>query len=240
MKASSLSLLALFLPSVAAAHIGISPKQAPATTNQVVTFAINHGCKIKDSNNVEHEYDTLSVQIDIPAAIDGKTVRVMPVEFAGAPVVTRDGDGAVTSVKWTRDVADLQPVDGLGYYELKLKLPIPGAPFTAIPFVITQTCKDGNGDDIVVVWSGPSSNPEPSPVLYVTSDKHSYGWNKYTLTTPVANADFGKYFGDALIVWKGTSAFSPNMVVNTLIAATPGVTPLEADLAAGDEIWVKY
>lgn len=239
MKASSLSLLALFVPSVAAAHIGLTPKPAPAKTSQVLTFAINHGCKVTDVNDstIEHELDTLSIEIDIPAAIDGKSVRAMPSDFGAKAVMTTDGNGAVTSIKWTRDPADLQPPDNLGYYEIKLKIAVPDAPFTQIPFVIKQTCMDGT-TPVEVLWEG--GEPEPSPVLYVTSDKHSYGWNKYTLTSAVANADFGKYFGDALIVWKGTSAFSPNMVVNMLIAATPGVTPLEADLAAGDEIWVKY
>lgn len=239
MKLYPLALLALFLPSVAAAHIGITTGNAQAKTTAKVTFAINHGCKIKDTNTppVEHELDTLSVQIDIPAGIDGKNVRAMPSDFGGKPVVTKDNNGLVTSIKWTRSAADLQATDDLGYYEITLKVGIDDVPFTKIPFVLTQTCKDENDNDVVVVWQG--TGTEPAPVLNVVP-KHESGWNKLTLTAAVAAADFGVFFGDAQIVWKGTSAFSKNMAVNALIGMTPGVTLLDSDLAAGDEIWVKY
>lgn len=240
MKFYRLSILALFVPTVADAHLGIPSGAAIAKSSNKVTFAINHGCKVQDTNDptIEHELDTLSVQIDIPAGIDGKTVRPMPSDFGGKPAVTKDGNGAVTSIKWTRDVADLQAQDDLGYYEITLKMTVNDVPFTRIPFVVTQTCKDGNGNDVTVVWQGPSE-PEPSPRLTVVP-KYEKGWNKLTLTAAVAAADFGIYFSDALIVWKGTAAFSKNQAINMLIGMTPGVTLLDSDLAAGDEIWVKY
>ncbi len=239
MKHHLLSVLALFLPSVASAHVGLMPKPAPAKTSQVVTFAINHGCKIQDANDPlkEHELDTMSVQIDIPAGIDGKTVRAMPSDFGAKPEMTMDAEGAVTSIKWTRDVADLQPADSLGYYELSVKLSTPDAPYTQIPFVLTQTCMDGV-NPVTVLWEG--GEPDPSPVLYVVPQQHERGWNKLTLSTAVAFDDFKYYFSDTLIIWKGKAAFSPNMAVAMLIGMTPGVTALDTDLAAGDEIWVKY
>lgn len=237
MKLYRFSFLALFLPSVAAAHIEISSGNANAGKTAKVTFAINHGCKIPDANDstVEHELDTLSIQIDIPAGVDGKTVRAMPSDFGGAPVMTKDADGAITSVKWTRDVSDLQPQDSLGYYEITLKLTVPDAPFTRVPFVVTQTCMDGS-TPIVVAWD---DTAEPAPRLTVLP-QHESGWNKLTLTTAVAFSDFKYYFNDAAIVWKGTSAFSKNAVVSMLIGMTAGVTAINSDLAAGDEIWVKY
>jgi len=94
-------------------------------------------------------------------------------------------------------------------------------------------------DDMTVVWSGPSSNPEPSPLLVVVP-AHSPGWNKIALTAAVAAKDFGAYFGDAQVVWKGSAAFSANATVSALIGTTAGVTTLTTDLAIGDEIWVKY
>lgn len=238
MKFSRLGILGLFLPSVAAAHIEINSGPVLADTNgQKVTFAINHGC-----NN--STLDTLSIQVDIPPGIDGKKLRVMPSDFGGKPEVTKDTTtGAITSVKWTRDPADLQDGD-LNYYELTLKVNVADVPFTAIPFTITQVCRAAGGpadgsEDVTVVWTGPHSNPEPAAELFVVPF-HEKGWNKLVLPTAVANGDFGTYFGDALIVWKGTSAFSPNEAVSMLIGMTPGVTPLSTDLAAGDEIWVKY
>jgi hypothetical protein len=90
-----------------------------------------------------------------------------------------------------------------------------------------------------VIWTGPPSEAEPSPQLVVVP-AHSTGWNKLVLTTDVAIADLGAYFGDAQVVWRGTAAFSANATVAGLIAKTTGVSVLASDLATGDEIWVKY
>jgi uncharacterized protein YcnI len=237
MKLYCVSLLTLFIPSLAAAHITIA--SGPAIANKVgqkVTFAVNHGCTAANKKKL----DTLSIKVDIPAGIDPASVRPMPSDFAATPEVTRDGTN-VTSVTWLRDEGALQS-DDLAYYEITLRLKVLDVPFTKIPFVITQVCRPKGGtatDDVVVVWTGPSSNPEPSPQLVVVP-AHSPGWNKVVLTAGVAVGDFGAYFGDAQIVWKGTAAFSPNASVAELIPGTAGATTLAADLAVGDEIWVKY
>lgn len=232
-----LALLALFIPSVAAAHITISSGPAIANkTGQKVTFAVNHGCTGADNAKL----DTLSIRVDIPEGIDPTSVRAMPSDFAAKPDVVKNAANVV-SATWLRNADDLQP-DDVAYYEITLRLKVADVPFTKIPFVITQICRPRGGserDDVVVVWTGPSSNPEPSPLLVVVP-AHSPGWNKITLTTAIAAKDFGAYFGDAQVVWKGTAAFSPNATVATLIGMTAGVTALTTDLAAGDEIWVKY
>jgi len=234
MKLYRLSFLVLFVPALATAHIGITTGPALAKTNQKVTFAINHGCHETPTGP---ELDTYAVKIDIPAGIDGTTVRAMPSDF-GRAVITKNGN-AVTSVKWTRPTADLQAAGDLGYYEITLKMKTNDVPFTKIPFVVTQYCKNANGDDVVLAWDD-TTTAEPSPRLIVVPQQHERGWNKLTLTTAVAVAEFGDYFGDALIVWKGTSAYSKTKAVSEAIGTTPGVTLLATDLAAGDEIWVKY
>ena len=66
------------------------------------------------------------------------------------------------------------------------------------------------------------------------------GWNKYTLAAAIVATDLPAYFGDSQIVWKGTAAYSPNALVAAMIGMTAGVTALTGDLAASDEIWVKY
>ena len=231
------SCLALLIPSLAAAHITITSGPAIANkSGQKVTFAINHGCTAENNAKL----DTLSIQVDIPEGIDPTSVRAMPSDFAPTPIVTKSAANVV-SARWTRNATELQS-DDVAYYEITLRLKVADVPFTRIPFVITQVCRPQGGterDDVRVVWTGPSSNPEPSPQLVVVP-AHSTGWNKIALTTAVAAKDFGAYFGDAQVVWKGTSAFSPNPTVATLIGTTTGVTALTADLAAGDEIWVKY
>lgn len=237
MKLYRLALLAPMIPSLAAAHITIA--SGPATANksgQKVTFAVNHGCT--DANN--NKLDTLSIQVDIPAGIDPTSVRPMASDFAATPVVSRT-DANVTSVKWSRDPDELQPAD-FAYYELTLRLKVTDVPLTRIPFVITQVCRARGAapaDDVTVLWTGPSTNPEPSPLLVVVP-AHAPGWNRLVLTAPVTVADLGSYFGDAQILWKGTAAFSANAAVAALIATTTGATVLAADLASGDEIWVKY
>jgi uncharacterized protein YcnI len=225
------SILAVTIPALAAAHVGIPSGPAIANkTGQKITFGISHGCD---------GIDTLSIKIDIPAGVDATTVKPMPSDFDPTPEVMKSGT-AVTYVKWEKSPADLQLTDNT-YYELTLRMKVTDVPFTRIPFTITQVCRPQGGsaaDDVTVVWTG-TAEPEPAPRLVVVP-AHVDGWNKLTLSTAVAAADLGVYFGDAQIVWRGTEAFSNNMAIMAVIGMTPGVTALSTDLAAGDEIWVKY
>jgi periplasmic copper chaperone A len=237
MKISRFGLLAVLLPSIASAHITIASGPALANkSGQKISFAINHGCTATSGAKL----DTLSIKIDIPTGIDATSVRALPSDFGGTPIVTKSGTN-VTSVEWDRPAAELQASD-VAYYELTLRLKILDVPFTKIPWVITQVCRPQGGtaaDDVTVIWTGPSTNAEPSPLLTVVPS-HVTGWHKLTLTTAILAADMGVYFGDAQIVWKGTTAFSANAFTATLITMTSGVTALTADLSVGDEIWVKY
>lgn len=235
------SILAVSVPALATAHIGVPSGIAQANkSGQKITFGINHGC----DGTGGAKLDTLSVEITIPDAIDKTSVRAMPSDLDPTPLVTK-ASTSVTSIKWSRDPADLQDGD-VAYYEVTFRAKVTDVPFTAIPFVIKQVCRPqggdaGGADDVTVTWTGPdaSGNPEPSPNVYV-APIHANGWNKITVSTAVANKDLGIYFSDAQIIWRGTEAFSPNMAVNAVIGMTPGVTALTGDLAAGDEIWVKY
>jgi hypothetical protein len=237
MQLSRLACLALLVPSIASAHISIGSGPALANkSGQKITFAINHGCTATSGAKL----DTLSIKVDIPAGIDPTSVRALPSDFGGTPIVTKSGNN-ITSVEWDRPAADLQPSD-VAYYELTLRLKVLDVPFTKIPWVITQVCRPQGGtaaDDVTVIWTGPSTNVEPSPVLTVVP-AHAAGWHRFTLTTAIPAADMGVYFGDAQIVWKGTAAFSSNAFTAALITMTTGVTALTGDLAVGDEIWVKY
>ena len=206
-------------------HIDSGPAQANVT-GQFVTFGISHGCSGKD---------TVKVEIAIPAGISSVRGMYGPGEF-GAPKVTKDGNNNVTSVTWEKPTYE---TGDNTYPQFTLRLKVGDVPFTSIPFTITQTCRDATGET-VAVWDKPDdSTGNAAPRLFVVPS-HVKGWNKLTLTAAVAQDDLATYFGEAQILWKGTAAFSPNMVVATMIAMTPGVTPLAGGLAAGDEIWVKY
>jgi uncharacterized protein YcnI len=218
------------LAAATAAHAHVSVASGPAFANksQKITFSIAHGC----TNS-----DTVKLTIDIPAGVT--SVRPIGSDF-GKPSVTKDAAGVVTTVSWTKEDARVQTED-IEFYELTLRARIPDAAFSKIMFVAHQTCRDANGVESTVDWDQPagSQTGEPAPLLVVVPPRLA-GWNHVTLTSAITAADLPTYFGDALIVWRGTAAFSANPNTVTLIHGTTGVTELASDLAAGDELWVRY
>jgi hypothetical protein len=209
---------------VASAHVTNTSGPAQATRRQKITFGIGHGCGTSD---------TVSVRVEIPTGIS--SVRALP---SDAFVPSIEGPAAaVTAVVWTKE--DALDSD-YGYYELTLRARVADVPFSKIYFRVFQTCRAMDGTPSTHDWIAlPGETGDPAPTLTVLPVRTS-GWNKYTLTVPVLAADVPTYFADALIVWRGMSAFSTNANTTTLIGATPGVTALSGDLAAAQEIWVKY
>ena len=215
----------LLISGVAYAHPHVDSGPAEANkSGQLVTFGISHGCTGKD---------TVKIKITIPAGIS--SVRGLYSPF-GAPTVTKDGNNNVTSVTWEK--ATFLPSDDT-YPEFTLRLKVADVPFTSIMFPIEQTCRDANGDT-VVTWDQPDDTTGSAAPRLTIVPARLKGWNKLTLSAAVPKDSIPTYFGDSQILWKGTAAYSPNAVVAAMIAMTPGVTPLDGDLAAGDEIWVKY
>ena len=212
----------------AAGHISVASGPGFADTSQEITFGVGHGCE---------GADTLGVRIQIPAGVT--SVRAMPSDFA-KPTFEKDTAGVITAVSWQRAPADLLEAD-TGYYKLVLRLRVPNQPFTTVHFPARQTCRGADGGLITVDWiatteSPDGGGPEPAPALNIVPARRA-GWNKYTV--PAAISDLSVFFGDALIVWKGSAAYSANPTTADLIGTTAGVTKLTS-LAANDEIWVKY
>jgi uncharacterized protein YcnI len=216
------SLLVAAAAAPAAAHVGISSGPATANKSSKITFAVGHGCE---------GFDTMRVTVDIPA--DTVTsIRALGNGDFKAPTLAKTGD-VVTAITWEKDVADIREADD-GYYELTFRARIPDAAFSKIAFVVHQFCLDAEGAEVQVDWAG-----EDAAQLVIVPSRLA-GWNKYTLGAAVLESDVPTYLGDAQIVWKGTAAYSPNPNIMALISSTPGVTALTGDLAAGDELWVKY
>jgi hypothetical protein len=220
--------------TTAFAHITIATGPVQAGRNAKIALSISHGC----NNSSE---DTWKVRVNFPAGTFS-SVRAMRSDF-GTAVVLRDNN-MIVGVEWTKPDADKRDEDDY-FYELAFRAAVPNKPFTKVKFDITQTCTDDDGNPTTpVVWDDElSSDPEPSPRLVILPQKvNTIGWNKLTIpaATTVAAADLDDYFPDALIVWKGTSAFSINPNTVEQINATTGVTFLASDLAAGDVIWVRY
>ncbi|WP_394831135.1 DUF1775 domain-containing protein [Pendulispora rubella] len=221
----------LVMPALAAAHISLGAAPAFADTTQEITFGVGHGC--------DNKWDTFSVQVDIPPSVT--TVRAIPSDF-GKVTTTRDSANVVKSIKWEKlSNAELQDGDP-NYYKLGLRIKVPNQPFTRLLFPTHQVCRSADGKteksaEWVAETDSPDENgPKAAPALVILPPREK-GWNKYTV--PAAVADLKPFFGDALIVWKGNSAYSPG--ANTLgqIKSTADVTELTS-LAAGDVVWVKY
>jgi hypothetical protein len=224
-------LAGLFSSSLAHAHISISSGPATADQSQKITLGVGHGCEIDGGH-----YDTAKIRVEIPTGFSG--VRALFSDF-GKPTLIRNGS-TVTAVEWTKSSADILDGDD-GYYELTFRARTPNAPFSQIVLTVHQTCIV-NGQERTVVWTGTGSE-SPGPALtLIPARTNPKGWNKITIPSGVTvPADkLGTYFGDALIVWRGTEAFSTNANTAALIASTPGVSALSSDLVAGDEIWVRY
>jgi uncharacterized protein YcnI len=217
----------LVASSIAEAHVSLASGPAQAAKSQKITFGVGHGCEGSD---------TVKVRVEIPAGVT--SVRALFSDF-GKPNVIKNGT-TVTAVEWTKSDADVLAGDD-AYYELTIRARVPDAAFTQLQFNVIQTCRSATGVETTAAWDQPpgSTTGNPAPML-VIAPAHSAGWNKISVGRTVVAADLPTYLGDAQIVWRGTAAYSSNAATMTQIGATQGVTVLSGDLAAGDEIWVRY
>ncbi len=218
--------LVLSSSRAAEAHVDLSSGPAAAAKSQKITLAVGHGCEGSD---------TVRVRVDIPAGVT--SVRALFSDFS-KPTLIRNGT-TVTAVEWTKPDADALPADD-GYYELTFRARVPDAAFTQLQLNVTQVCRSAQGVETTVVWDQPpGSTGNTAPMLTIVP-AHTTGWNKIVVGRSVAAADLPRYFGDAQIVWRGNAAFSANAATMAQIGQTQGVTALTGDLAAGDELWVRY
>lgn len=221
------------LAGAAEAHVSISGGPAAANKSQLITFAVGHGC----TDTASKHLDTVKIRVAIPAGVTG--VRALFSDF-GKPTVVRSGT-TVTHVEWTKPAGDLLDGDD-AYYEIQLRARVPDAPFTKLKFDVEQTCEDSvTHAKVIVQWNAPegSTTGEEAAHLPVVPARGT-GWNKVTVPRALTQDEVATYLGDALIVWRGSEAYSSNPNTASLITGTPGVTALAGGLRAGDEIWVKY
>jgi len=214
------------VPAIAAAHVAVASGPGYANTTQIIKFGVGHGC--------EGTMDTYSVRVQIPPSVT--SVRPMPSDFGKVSVET-DATGAVTAVVWQRTAQEVLPGD-FGYYELSIRARIGDNAFSTVYFPTQQVCMGPDGGMSSTDWvaTDPDAGGEPAPAVMVVPARKA-GWNKFTATQAVSN--LGVYFPDALIVWKGNAAYSPNAATTDLIKTTAGVTALTS-ISQGDELWVKY
>jgi hypothetical protein len=229
LKASLVGTTAVLVTASAHAHVGLTTPVFAKTTAEL-SFGIGHGCGTDD---------TYRVKVDIPAGVTN--VRPMGSDF-GKASVEKDANGNVTAITWQKADADLLPAD-THYYKLTLRARMPDTPFVKLAFLTHQTCRSQSGTLSYHEWVGlpdvpvpdGGTGPEPAPFTMILPAR-TPGWNK--ITVPVDLKDLS-FFRDALIVWKGTAAYSANANTAAQIKAEAGVTAL-TELKSGDEVWVKY
>ncbi|UQA58380.1 DUF1775 domain-containing protein [Polyangium aurulentum] len=214
--------------AAAEAHIAAVSPTAVAGMTSIVELGVGHGC---DGS------DTYAITVEIPKGMT--SVRPMWSDF-GKTSITYDKEEPtlVTSVTWQKADTDALPGD-TNYYTLAFRAKMPNAPFTSIYYKIHQVCRAADATLSYTDWVAlPGEMGEPAAAQAIVP-AHLPGWNKFTV--PVDIADLSVFFKDALIVWRGTSAYSFNDNTVELINATEGVTTLPGDgVKANDEIWVRY
>jgi uncharacterized protein YcnI len=229
----TLTAAALLAATAANAHISVSGPAFAGATHEA-SFGVGHGCD---------GADTYRVKVQIPSGVT--SVRPLDSVF-GKAVLEKNAEGNVTAVVWTKLTGDVLPAD-TNYYKLAVRFKIPETPFKTLYFPTLQTCRAADGTETTAEWidtSGDhgshdgSSGEEaalPAPALLILPPR-APGWNKYTVSEHVHDLTV---FKDALIVWAGKAAYSPNPVTQSLIEAEPDTEVLTA-IHPGTEIWVKY
>lgn len=220
----------LLTTGAALAHVSVTGP-VYANTTSVLTFNVGHGCS---------GADTYAIEITLPAGVT--SVRALDAAWGKATVHTAVG-GAVTSVSWTKDVADVVAGDP-NYYQVGIRMKPPNTPWERILFPTVQTCRDTLGNVSTVDWIGTGDEPanvdgapppEPAPSVVLLPARVP-GWNRWTVPVELTSLSL---FNDAEIVWAGTAAYSVNPNYRALIATEPGTTTLTT-IPASTEIWVKY
>ncbi|AUX24073.1 hypothetical protein SOCEGT47_046060 [Sorangium cellulosum] len=225
---------ALFTAPAAMAHISVSGPAFAGATHEA-SFGVGHGCD---------GADTYRVKVQIPSGVT--SVRPMDSAF-GKAVLEKDAEGNVTAVVWTKpSVEDVLPAD-TNYYKLTVRFSVPDTPFRVLHFPTIQTCRTADGVETTAEWvdasgdhgshgtGGDAPAALPAPALMILPPR-APGWNKYTVNEHVHDLSV---FKDALIVWAGKAAYSPNPVTRGLIEAEPD-TEVLSEIHPGTEIWVKY
>ncbi len=230
MKNKSLFLLTLagvLVSAAAEAHISVVGGMAYANKSQVIEFSVGHGCD---------GADTYAVDAEIPKGMT--SVRPMFSDFGMTSTVTDPADATiVTNVIWQKPIETALDSDS-NYYKLAARMKVPDEPFTTVYFKIHQTCRAADGTLAYADWVAlPGEVGEAAAALNILPARLP-GWNKYTV--PVDVPDMSVFFQDALIVWRGSEAYSYNDATIELINGTEGASLISDGLHAGDEIWVRY
>ena len=153
----------LAIAPCAAAHVTVSPGEAPAGGYALLNFTVPHGCE---------ESPTTSIAVKVPAGINAATPAAVPgwtvaktMQKLDPPV--DDGHGGtyserVDTVTWTG--GPLAP-DQLTQFALSVRMP--DAPGETLAWPVVQTCEEGETGWIEVAADGedPEALEHPAPLV---------------------------------------------------------------------------
>lgn len=148
-------ILALAVPSMAGAHVGVSPDELVAGDHGVLTFSFSHGCE---------NSPTTALRITMPEGL----ASVAPTMDSDWNIqVERGEDGLVSAVTYTA-VAPV-PTDLRGAVSMGVGLD-ESTPDT-LAFPVVQQCVDGATEWTQIAENGedPHSLDAPAPVVSVTA-----------------------------------------------------------------------
>ena len=145
--------LALAVPSLAGAHVGVSPDELVAGDHGVLTFSFSHGCE---------NSPTTALRITMP---DGLASVAPTMDGDWTIQVERGDDGLVSAVTYTA-LAPV-PTDLRGAVSMAVGLD-ESAP-ESLAFPVVQECVDGTTEWTQIAENGedPHSLDAPAPVVTV-------------------------------------------------------------------------
>ncbi len=149
------AILALAVPSMAGAHVGVSPDALVAGDHGVLTFSFSHGCE---------NSPTTALRITMPEGL----ASVAPTMDSDWNIqVERGEDGLVSAVTYTA-VAPV-PTDLRGAVSMGVGLD-ESTPDT-LAFPVVQQCVEGAAEWTQIAENGedPHSLDAPAPVVSVTA-----------------------------------------------------------------------
>ena len=148
------AVLALAVPGMASAHVGVSPDEIVAGDHGVLTFSFSHGCE---------NSPTTALRITMPEGL----ASVAPTMDGDWTIdVERGDDGLVSAVTYTA-LAPV-PTDLRGAVSMSVGLD-ENTP-TSLAFPVVQQCVEGSTEWTQLAEDGedPHSLDSPAPVVTVT------------------------------------------------------------------------
>lgn len=148
------AVLALAVPTMAGAHVGVSPDELAAGDHGVLTFSFSHGC---DNS------PTTALRITMP---DGLASVAPTMDGDWNIAVERGDDGLVSAVTYTA----LTPVPNDLRGAVSMSVGLDESTPETLAFPVVQECVDGATEWTQLAEKGedPHSLDAPAPVVSVT------------------------------------------------------------------------